>query len=234
MYRRMDDLVGRTMAAIADKTVVLVMSDHGFKPFRRGVDLNAWLREQGYLRLKPNAPVPSGAYLADVDWANTKAYALGLAGIYLNLKGREGDGIVEQEDGEALAKELCERLTGLTDAHTGDVAIHEAIPRRTVYSGPYVDAAPDIIIGYNVGYRVSWDSVIGKCGPVVFCDNTKAWSGDHCIHPALVPGILAANRRLETKNAEIIDIAPTVLELLGVDKPGYMDGKSLLCVDERS
>ena len=234
MYRRMDDLVGRTMAALDDKTTLLVMSDHGFKPFRRCVDLNAWLREHGYLRLKANAPVPGGAYLADIDWEHTRAYALGLAGIYLNLKGREGGGIVERRDGPALAKELCDRLTGLEDLERGEMAIHEAMPRRSVYSGPYIDAAPDIIIGYNVGYRVSWDSVIGKCGPEVFCDNTKAWSGDHCIHPALVPGILASNRPLNTKNAEIIDIAPTVLELLGVDNPGYMDGKSLLCADERS
>jgi predicted AlkP superfamily phosphohydrolase/phosphomutase len=234
MYRRMDDLVGRTMAALDDRTALLVMSDHGFKPFRRCVDLNAWLREHGYLHVKPDAPVPSGAYLADIDWQQTRAYALGLAGIYLNLKGREGEGIVERGDGPALAKELCDRLTGLRDPQSGEAAIHEAMPRGAVYSGPYVDAAPDIVIGYNVGYRVSWDSVIGKCGPTVFCDNTKAWSGDHCIHPALVPGILASNRPLNTKNAEIIDIAPTVLELLGVDKPAYMDGKSLVCAAERS
>jgi len=234
MYRRMDDLVGRTMRAIDDATTLLVMSDHGFKPFRRGVDLNAWLRERGYLHLKEGAPRPSGAYLADIDWDRTQAYALGLAGIYLNLKDREGRGIVGRAEIPQLIRALCGELTGLTDAETGEVAIHEAVPRSAVYCGPYVDAAPDIIIGYNIGYRVSWDAVIGKCGEAVFSDNTKAWSGDHCIHPALVPGILAGNRRLDTAGAEIIDIAPTVLDLLGVRKPAYMDGKSLLCADERS
>jgi predicted AlkP superfamily phosphohydrolase/phosphomutase len=234
MYRRMDDLVGRTMDALDDKTVLLVMSDHGFKPFRRCVDLNAWLRERGYLCLKAGATTPGAPYLDDVDWARTKVYALGLAGMYLNLKGREGEGIVERGEIPALVHGLCEELTGLRDPATGEEAIHEAMPRKAVYTGPYVDAAPDIIVGYNVGYRVSWDSVIGRCGPAVFSDNTKAWSGDHCIHPALAPGILACNRPLNTENAGIIDIAPTVLELLGVEKPPYMDGKSLLCAAEHS
>ncbi|MDY7109965.1 MAG: alkaline phosphatase family protein [Planctomycetota bacterium] len=234
MYRRMDALVGRTMKTLDEKTVLLVMSDHGFKPFRRCVDLNAWLREHGYLHLKPGASMPGAPYLADVDWSRTRVYALGLAGMYLNLKGREGEGIVERDEIPSLVHGLCEELTGLEDPETGQEAIHEAMPRKAVYNGPYVDAAPDIIVGYNVGYRVSWDSVIGTCGPTVFLDNTKAWSGDHCIHPALAPGIFACNRPLNTEKAEIIDIAPTVLELLGVDKPGYMDGKSLLCVDERS
>jgi predicted AlkP superfamily phosphohydrolase/phosphomutase len=234
MYRRMDDLVGRTMRILDEKTVLLVMSDHGFKPFRRCVDLNAWLRERGYLCLKPDAATPGAPYLGDVDWTRTKVYALGLAGMYLNLKGREGEGTVEGGEIPSLVRDLCAELTGLKDPDTGAEAIHEAMPRKAVYNGPYIDAAPDIIVGYNVGYRVSWDSVIGKCGPAVFSDNTKAWSGDHCIHPALAPGILACNRLLDTEKAAIIDIAPTVLDLLGVDKPGYMDGKSLLCADERS
>jgi predicted AlkP superfamily phosphohydrolase/phosphomutase len=234
MYQRMDDLVGRTMDAIDDDTALFVMSDHGFKPFRRGVDLNAWLREHGYLHLKEGASVPSGTYLADIDWSRTKAYALGLAGIFLNIQDREGQGIVERSEIPALVRELCEQLTGLRDPETNEEAIHEAMPRGTVYKGPYVDAAPDIIIGYNAGYRVSWDAVIGKCGAAVFSDNVKAWSGDHCIHPRLVPGILLSNRDLNGSEAEIIDLAPTALALLGVGKPGYMDGKSLLCADERS
>ena len=92
-----------------------------------------------------------------------------------------------------------------------------------------VEAAPDIIAGYNVGYRVSWDAVIGKCSEGVFSDNTKAWSGDHCIHPDLVPGVLFNNRKLNLDSPEIVDLAPTTLELFGLRKPGYMDGKSLLC-----
>jgi predicted AlkP superfamily phosphohydrolase/phosphomutase len=108
------------------------------------------------------------------------------------------------------------------------VAIAEAIPRAQAYSGPYVDAAPDIIVGYNVGYRVAWGSAVGKTAAEVFADNTKAWSGDHCIHPKRVPGVLFSNRKLADIEPNIIDIAPTTLELLGVKKPSYMEGKSLI------
>ncbi|GMU83634.1 MAG: hypothetical protein AMXMBFR47_35040 [Planctomycetota bacterium] len=229
MYIRMDALVGRVMKALEkDKdTALFVMSDHGFKPFRRGVDLNAWLRDNGYLALKPDATGAS-PYLADIDWSKTRAYAVGLAGIYVNLKGRERDGIVAPADHAALVDELCRKLTGLKDPLEEAVAVHEAVAGRTVYKGPYTENGPDVVVGYNVGYRVAWDSSIGKCGPRVFADNLKAWSGDHCVHPALVPGVLFSNLRLKTTDASIIDLAPTVLELFGVARPGYMDGKSLV------
>ncbi len=231
MYEKMDRLVGRTVEALDDDTVLFVMSDHGFKPFRRGVDLNAWLLDNGYLALKEGARKPGKSYLADMDWSRTKAYALGLAGIFLNVEGREGQGIVPAGDADALAREITARLTGLRDPENGEVAIHEAMPRETVYHGPYVGSAPDIIIGYNTGYRVSWDAVIGKCGEDVFSDNLKAWSGDHCIHPDLVPGVLFCNRKLDLTDPNIVDLAPTTLDLFGVPKPAYMDGKTLLCAD---
>ncbi|MCG8448081.1 MAG: alkaline phosphatase family protein [Pirellulales bacterium] len=232
MYVRMDELVGRTRKTVNEDTALVVMSDHGFKPFRRGVDLNAWLLENGYLKLKNDAPTSKLPYLEEVDWTQTRAYAVGLAGIFLNQRGREAEGIVDpgQESGE-LVDELRSKLTGLFDSEQGEVAIHQAVQREEVYDGPYVDAAPDLIIGYNVGYRVSWDAANGKCGANVFSDNTKAWSGDHCIHPDLVPGVLFSNIALRPKQANIIDLAPTVLDLLGVRKPGYMDGKSLLSMN---
>ena len=231
MYVKMDETVGQAMKCLDKDTAVFVMSDHGFNPFRRGVDLNAWLAANGYLKLKGDASSSSSTYLADVDWSRTKAYAIGLAGIYVNQAGRESQGIVARDDAAALVNELKEKLTGLADAQRGAIAIHEAVPSAQVYHGPYVDAAPDLIIGYNVGYRVSWDAAVGKTGDTVFSDNTKAWSGDHCIHPALVPGVLFSNLKLNTDEPNIIDLAPTTLALMGVDKPGYMDGRSLLCDD---
>jgi predicted AlkP superfamily phosphohydrolase/phosphomutase len=237
MYARMDKLVGKTIASIDERTALVVMSDHGFKPFRRGVDLNAWLRDHGYLKLKDNRATSDRSYLAEVDWSQTRAYAVGLAGIYLNQRGRESQGIVAPgPEAQQLARELCDALSGLSDSTGGQraVAIHEAVPRESVYHGPYVDAAPDVIVGYNVGYRVSWDAAVGKCGPSVLSDNTKAWSGDHCIHPSLVPGVLFSNHKLNAADAEIVDLGPTVLELLGVDTPAYMDGKSLVCSDANS
>jgi predicted AlkP superfamily phosphohydrolase/phosphomutase len=154
-----------------------------------------------------------------------------LAGIFINQCGRESQGIVQSgANAQQLVRELCEGLTGLTDPENGDgaVAIHEAVPRGSVYHGPYVAAAPDIIVGYNVGYRVSWDAAVGKCGATVFSDNTKAWSGDHCIHPSLVPGVLFSSHKLNAAEARIIDLGPTILDLLGVATPAYMDGKSLV------
>lgn len=229
MYKKMDVLVGRTMEKAGPNDAVFVMSDHGFKSFRRGVDLNAWLRDNGYLKLKEGARTSDTIYLADVDWKETKAYAIGLAGIYINESGREAQGVVSRgQEKSKLVDELCQQLTGLHDEHLDREAIHEAVSSNSVYSGPYVQSAPDLIIGYNAGYRVSWDAAVGKCAADVFSDNTKAWSGDHCIHPNLVPGILFSNKSLGTDPASIIDLAPTTLDLLGVDKPAYMDGRSLL------
>lgn len=234
LYREMDALVGKTLDEVGRDTALFVMSDHGFKPFRRGVDLNAWLRDQGHLVLKGDKSTTNEIYLADIDWSRTRAYAIGLAGIYLNLKGREAQGIVAPgEEAAALVTSICQQLTGLIDSQTGGVAIHEAVPRERVYQGPYVEGASDIIVGYNVGYRVGWDAAVGKCGGDVFSDNMNAWSGDHCIHPDLVPGILFSNIPL-AEAPKITDIGPTALELLGISKPGYMDGRSLLCAEEPS
>ena len=229
MYVRMDQLVGKTMAAAGDDTALFVMSDHGFKPFRRGVDLNAWLLENGYLFLKNDALSSAKIYLEEVDWSRTRAYAMGLAGIYINLQGRESQGIVAPgEERNQMVEQLCRELTGLRDPETNNESIHQAIAREAAYRGPYVDSASDIIVGYHVGYRVSWDSAVGKCGESIFSDNMNAWSGDHCIHPKLVPGVLFSSIPLNGSQPQITDIGPTTLQLLGVSKPSYMDGESLI------
>ena len=207
MYVKMDQLVGRTMKAVGPDTALFVMSDHGFKSFRRGIDLNAWLLANGYFFLKGGARSSEKTYLGEVDWSRTRAYAIGLAGIFINQHGRESQGIVQAGDEKRqLVQELCEKLTGLRDEQCDQEAIHQAVSSHSVYTGPYVDAAPDLILGYNAGYRVSWDSAVGKCGSEIISDNTKAWSGDHCIHPDLVPGILFSNLKLRSGPARIIDL----------------------------
>ena len=223
MYVEMDATVGRVMKQLDRRTALFVMSDHGFKRFDRCVDLNAWLRNNGYLVLKD---------AGDVDWQQTRAYALGFAGIFINRRGREAHGIVDDGDADALIAELCDRLTGLRD--NGRVAVNRAIARETTYRGPYVDQAPDVIVGYNVGHRISWTSALGRCGAEVFSDNTSAWSGDHEFDAPLVPGVLFSNLDLKLDDAHIMDIAPTVVDLFGQPVPPYMDGRSLLCEDERS
>jgi predicted AlkP superfamily phosphohydrolase/phosphomutase len=225
-YRKMDDLVGRVRARLRRGDVLIVMSDHGFKAFRWGVNVNSWLRKHGYLAVKDG---DDGDWFRNVDWSKTKAFALGLGGIYLNRRGREAQGIVEPgEEAEALKQELVAQLSGLRDDRNGRTAIREVFATDALYTGPYLENAPDLIVGYAEGYRASWDGAVGKVTEVVFDDNTRAWSGDHCIDPRLVPGVLFSNLGGLGEQARIIDIAPTVLDLFGVAVPAYMEGKSLV------
>jgi predicted AlkP superfamily phosphohydrolase/phosphomutase len=230
LYKKMDDLVGRVAASLDEKSALFVMSDHGFKSFRRGVNLNSWLHQNGYLSLLEGKK-ESGEWFRDVDWDRTKAYALGLGGVYLNLKGREARGIVAPgAEAAAVKAELVRKLTALKDGPAGRPAITNIYDREAVYSGPYKDNAPDLIIGYNEGYRASWDGVTGIVDAVVIEDNTKAWSGDHCIDPALVPGVFFSNLKIKTPSPSIMDIAPTALTLFGIAPPAHMDGRSLIDV----
>src|SRR6266496_2801491 len=226
LYRRMDDLVGRVMQQIDGDTLLLVVSDHGFKSFARCVNVNAWLHQNGYLALKPGK-TESGDWFEDVDWSRTRAYTMGLNGLYLNLKGRERQGIVKPgADAEALKKDLQSKLDGLTDPASGKTGITNVFDCDTTYAGPYVDNAPDLIVGYAAGFRASWDSVMGKVTTQIFEDNLKAWSGDHCIDPRLVPGVLFSNRKIADEKPEIVDVAPTMLQLFGLKIPAYIDGNA--------
>ncbi|HYI97196.1 MAG TPA: alkaline phosphatase family protein [Bryobacteraceae bacterium] len=226
MYKDMDRIVGETMKYVDDRTAFFVLSDHGFCSFRRGVDLNAWLRQNGYLTLHDGA-AESGKYFEGVDWSRTRAYALGLGGLYLNVKGREASGIVAAGDIETLKSEIVAKLGGLRDTDNS-VAIQHVYMSSSLYSGPYLDSAPDLIVGYSDGYRASWDAAIGRVREDVFEDNDKAWSGDHCVDPQLVPGVLFTNGRIDAADPGIEDMAPTALSLFGIEKPAWMEGNSLL------
>jgi len=230
LYRRMDALVGRTVAAIDDQTTLLVLSDHGFGAFRRAVNLNAWLLAEGYLALKPNtAPAD---YFQDIDWSGTRAYAFGLGGLYLNLVGREGQGIVTPgPERDALKRELADKLRALRDPHSAAPAVHDVYDSDATYRGPYVENGPDLLVGFANGYRASWESAVGRTVGPIFQDNTKHWQADHIVDHTLVPGVLFCNRPLASlphRRPHLVDIAPTVLALFGIDKPPHMDGVSLL------
>jgi predicted AlkP superfamily phosphohydrolase/phosphomutase len=228
LYRKMDDLVGRVAAKLGPRGALFVMSDHGFKSFRRGVNLNAWLYHNGYLALAPGKTA-SAEWFKDVDWTKTKAYGLGLGGIYLNLAGREEQGTVKPgTEAAALKAELSRKFLALKDGPGGPVAISHVYDRDAVYAGPYKDNSPDLIIGYNEGYRASWDGVTGVVNGTVIEDNIKCWSGDHCIDPALVPGVLFSSLKIKRGDPSIMDVAPTVLELFGLTPPAHMDGRSLV------
>jgi predicted AlkP superfamily phosphohydrolase/phosphomutase len=228
LYVNMDQMVGRIIDQLSPKTALLIMSDHGFKSFRRGVHLNSWLYRNGYLALKDGKQT-SGEWFKDVDWSRTKAYGLGLGGLYINQKGRESQGIVEPgEETLRLKSELKNKLESVLDDKTGSNPINKVYINDEIPSGPYLNNCPDIIMGYSEGYRVSWDSVTGKVHSDLFEDNIKAWSGDHCIDPDLVPGVLFCNYKINREDISITDIAPTALHIFGVPIPGHMDGKSMI------
>ncbi len=227
LYVRMDTLLGRVRAQLDGDTLLFVLSDHGFASFRRCVDLNAWLRQEGYLTLKDGA-TGTAEYLRDVDWSRTQAYAVGLAGLYLNLRGRESQGIVAAgATADGLKREIAAKLLTLHDADGDRPVVRDAVDVAQRYSGPYCDEAPDLIVGYADGYRVSWDAAVGKVTDTVLTDNAKSWSGDHCVDPELVPGILFCNRPMRAATPSIVDIAPSLLEVYGIRPPAHMEGRSL-------
>lgn len=226
LYQRMDGLVGRTMAKCnGDDTLLMVLSDHGFNSFRTGIDLNRWLEENGYLRVDDSRRQEE--HLAGIDWSQTRAFALGLTGIFLNIAGKFSQGIVDAgEEADRLRDEIAKGLHGLIDPEKGTSAIKKVYNSRKAYLGPYKDQAPDLIVGYERGYRVSWEAAIGKTTTAVFHANTKPWSGDHCVDPSVVPGVLFCNRPIEKENLRLLDIAPTVLKMFGIPVPAYMDGQA--------
>jgi len=229
MYERCDELIGKVQQKLSPNDVLIILSDHGFASFRRSVSLNTWLMREGYLKLKNSPSVLTGKEtLRDVDWENTKAFAIGLTGIYINRKGREENGVVDEKQAAVIKKELTRKLEELRDPQDGTQAVRKVYDAQTSYSGLYVDEAPDLILGFSPGYRVSWEAVTGGFESEVFTDNVKAWSGDHHVDPELVPGVFFSNRKLQKSKPNIVDIAPTVLDLFAVKKPGYMEGSVII------
>lgn len=223
LYCDMDRLVGKTLEYVDSQTAIFVLSDHGFRAFDRGVNLNAWLYRNGYLALE-DAASEGGEYFSGVDWSRTAAYAFGLGGLYLNVRGRESRGTVAPEDAAGLRSELAAKLTGLRDPEKDAVAIQNVYAAADIYRGPYLGAAPDLVVGYADGYRASWDAAVGRVTARVFEDNTKPWCGDHCVDPVLVPGVLFSNQKIDAEDPGIEDMAPTALRLFGIEPPAWMDG----------
>ncbi|HET6201744.1 MAG TPA: alkaline phosphatase family protein [Planctomycetota bacterium] len=245
--REMDRLVGKALAACDEGTVLLVASDHGFSSFRKGVNLNNWLHENGYLAIQQgggsgtvvqvqNLFNPSQIF-GYVDWKGTRAYSLGLGKIYLNVKGRETNGVVEPQDAAKVAEEIARRLEAYRDPETGARVVRRCYAKEEIYKGPHVEGSADLILGFEEGYRVSWQSTLGGIDPPKSIDgkvafgrvvlpNDQPWSGDHCsLDPSVVPGVLFSNRRfaLPEGGPDVLHVAPTALALLGVPVPAEMD-----------
>jgi predicted AlkP superfamily phosphohydrolase/phosphomutase len=229
-YRACDAILGRVLAAVDPETLVITLSDHGFTGFRRGVHLNGWLRREGLLALKPGvAPgAEAGDYLQKVDWTRTKAYAVGIGSVYLNLRGREGEGIVPPDEAPELTRRIADGLGGLVDPMTGEVAVRGATAREAAYRGPFAAESPDLVVRFAEGYRASWTTAVGGVPEDLFEDNVKRWSGDHIVDPELVPGVLLMNRPFRGERARLVDLAPTILTALGAPAHAAMEGEALL------
>lgn len=229
VYEHMDAMLGKVLPLVDDEeTVFMVISDHGFTNFRRGVNLNSWLRDNGYLYLKDDATIGSD-WFDNVDWSRTRAFSLGLTGIFINRKGRESSGIVaEGEDYRALVDELASGLEQLVDPATRERCVRRVLKAYDHFDGPYRLDSPDLLVGYEGGYRNSWECATGATTETVFSDNTKSWSGDHCVDPDIVPGVFFCNRKLAVDKPRLVDIPATVMGLFGQPVPKYMQGRQIL------
>ena len=238
IYRRADDLVGRVQAKLPPGTAFFVMSDHGFHSFRRGVNLNTWLVQNGYMVFHGQEGAKKGLsdlfgrgkFWEGVDWSRTRAYAVGLGQIYFNLRGREGQGIVSAgSDYKALQDEIAGKLVTLTDPDTGEAVMRAVYKRDDIYKGDYIQYAPDLQVGFNDGYRVGWQDTLGQISRTVVENNNRKWSGDHCATATEISGgVWFSNRKIATTSPNIMDLAPTILRLLEVPLPSDLDGKPLL------
>ena len=238
-YSRCDKLLGPALDKADENTLLIVLSDHGFNTFRRAFDTNTWLHQNGLLALK-NGGKPSedlGDAFAAVDWSRTYAYAVGLGGLYLNMKGREREGIVEEgPEAEKVRNAIQSGLIDVVDPGVQASAVRSVSRREELYSGPYAVNAPDLLVNFNPGFRVSWQSAVGGFANALIEDNIRKWSGDHIIDPDAVPGILFMNQNCSggtsaparAGSPSIIDLAPTILNYLEVPVPQSMEGTNLL------
>lgn len=217
LYVEMDGIVGRTLEGLGPNDLLVVMSDHGFTSWRRSFNLNTWLRDRGYLALRPGRVPGPSATLEDIDWSRTRAYGLGLNGLYVNLRGREAHGIVEPGARDALVRELDAGLRSTIDPRTGAPAVTRTFGREDLHTvAATEDVAPDLIVGYTKGTRASDESALGGVAPEMIEDNRTAWTGDHCMDPDAVPGILLTSRPLHRQAATLRDLAPAILAELGI------------------
>lgn len=238
-YRAMDEVVGETRAMLDKDATLIVLSDHGFSSFRRGVNYNTWLVQNGLMGLNtPSGDLATlekffdtGALLGHVNWTRTKAYALGLGSIYVNLLGREREGIVAPgSEYEEVRRSIIDGLEALVDSATGEKPVNRVWTREQMYTpGFKKDLIPDLRAGNSLNYRVSWQMTLGGVSPDLLEDNRRAWSGDHCSSdPDLIPGILFCNRKLDEKNPRMVDIMPTILQMLDLEPPAGLHGRSLV------
>ena len=237
IYRRADQFVAEVLEHLEPGTDLMIVSDHGFHSWRKAVNLNTWLVQQGYMVVQGQQPgekkledlFGGGEFWENVDWSRTRAYAMGLGQIYFNLRGREAKGIVSPgAEASQLSDELASKLLTMTDPEDGTRIIRNVYKRDDVYSGEFIGNAAELQVGMEDGYRVSWQTTLGGSPPGIVYANMKKWSGDHGGYDfATTAGVLVTNKRITKADPSIMDIAPTVLKYFGVQIPASIDGKPL-------
>ncbi len=220
-YRKMDEVLGRVLQQMNANETIIVLSDHGFGTFRRAAHVNSWLKANGYLALRNPYLDEGKELLADVDWPATRAYAIGFGAVYINQLGREKKGIVKPgAETEALKSELARKLEGWLDEKDQQPVISKVYKREDIFQGKEAAHTPDLYIGFNIGYRASWQTALGAAPEKLVEDNLKKWSGDHLFDPRLIPGIIFSNRKIAKERPSMYDIAPTLLKLIGYSEEG--------------
>ena len=211
IYREVDEAIGEVMRQERDANLI-VMSDHGFAAFDRAMNLNTWLERQGFLTLGERG----------IDWSKTQVYALGLNALYLNLAGREKNGIVKPgAESQAILSKVTQQLLAFRDPENGRQVV------KAVYPMPASSVSPDLIAGYSPGYRASWETALGEAPESVLYDNADAWIADHCMNAADVPGVLFSNRKIQRGNPELKDLTVSILRRFGVDPGAGMSGQEV-------
>jgi len=201
-YEQMDKILGSVRAKLRPGDLLYVISDHGFSPFRRQVNLVRWLHQEGYLRYSSPLKARLSQFYSDIDWQKTTAYCIGFNGLCINLEGREANGIIPQYEYEKVVEQIRSELMALRD--TDGTKIFTNIYRASeVYSGNQMSNAPDLILGYNAGYGPSDKSVSGTWGEYVITDRLDGFTGHHCMDYQLVPGVLFCNQTLTKKQARL-------------------------------
>lgn len=229
IYVEMDRVVGMTMDRMSPDTTLVVMSDHGFNPFHRGFNLNTWLMESGYHALVDGRRQTETTLFENTDWSRSRAYGIGLNGLYINQRGREERGIVAPgPDKDNLVREIARKLEEVVDPLTGARAVHKAYIAKDVYRGPYLESAPDIVLGFGRGMRISWQSPLGSFPREVFENNVQKWSGDHMSAAEVVPGILLSDRRIVAEAPALYDLTATILDIFGIAPTPGMIGRNAL------
>jgi len=229
LYIAMDRELGKAIAALGPECPIIAISDHGFAPFYYKVNINNWLVENGYLKMKSGSPVAEQTIFDSVNWAESKAYAVGLNGLYLNLKGREAEGSVRSEEKRKVLEELKQRLESWIYSGNGQPVIKTAYIAEDTFSPRYLNRAPDIVLGFNRTFRIDDNSALGSFSNSAISENRNWWSGDHCLDPLTVPATFLASFSINSKFPAIIDIAPTILRYFGIDfDQKEIKGKSLI------